>query len=445
MKILLINPPRSPHNSILEYAPDEARPFIHKKLIGPPLGLLTVAAALRNFDVALFDMKGEYDLNPSTPDVAELTRQLLERYQPDVVGVTVITSEFPAAMEILATVKSFDADIITVAGGLHTTLCPYDFAGQPADVVCPGQSAYVFRRMLESLSRGGRPADTKGIWLNTPAGYVSTGADDTPANMAGDAYLMPDRRLLEPWRQTYRVGNAPGPTTYLFTSLGCPYKCTFCSIWCEFGGGYSMRSVDSIVAELKSIDYNIVRFADANTVVDVEHISHLFDRIEAEGIHKEYIMDIRADITVKHPWLIEKMARNGLKVVICGFESYREAELQKYNKASSAAYIHKAIDIFHQNGVMLRGNYVIPNDYTLDDFRAMADYAASHRVTYAGYTILTPMPGTVYYSEVKGQITEHRYDRYNFFNCVLPTTLPLDEFNNEVGKLWLIKKGVDVI
>lgn len=129
MKILLLNPPRSPHNSILEYAPAEARPFIHKKLIGPPLGLLTVAAAVRDFDVALFDMKGEYDLNPSTPDITTLTFQLLERYQPDVVGLTVITSEFPAAMEILSTVKAFDPRIITVAGGLHTTLCPDDLLG----------------------------------------------------------------------------------------------------------------------------------------------------------------------------------------------------------------------------------------------------------------------------------------------------------------------------
>lgn len=311
--------------------------------------------------------------------------------------------------------------------------------------MCPGQSAYVFRRLIECLSTGGKLTLTKGLLLNTPSGYISTGADATPVNMAGEAYLVPDRHLLEPWRQTYRVGNAPGPTTYLFTSLGCPYKCTFCSIWCEFGGGYHMRPVDSIVDELKAIDYDIVRFADANTVVDVEHISRLFDRIEAEGIRKEYIMDIRADITVKHPWLIEKMARNGLKVVICGFESYREAELEKYNKASSAAYIHKAIDIFHQNGVMLRGNYVIPNDYTLADFRAMADYAASHRVTYAGYTILTPMPGTVYYGEVKDRIVDHNYARYNFFNCVLPTLMPLEEFNHQVGKLWLIKKGLDVI
>ena len=94
---------------------------------------------------------------------------------------------------------------------------------------------------------------------------------------------------------------------------------------------------------------------------------------------------------------------------------------------------------------MLRGNYLIPADYQLDDFKAMSEYANSHRVSYAGYTILTPLPGTPYYNEVKDEIIDHDLRKYNFFNAVLPTKLPLLEFYREVGRLWLIKKGADVI
>ena len=57
MKILLINTPRSPHNMILESAPTEAKKYIHKKLIGPPLGLLTVAEAVKDYDVVFFETK----------------------------------------------------------------------------------------------------------------------------------------------------------------------------------------------------------------------------------------------------------------------------------------------------------------------------------------------------------------------------------------------------
>lgn len=191
--------------------------------------------------------------------------------------------------------------------------------------------------------------------------------------------------------------------------------------------------------------YDVVRFADANTIVKTDFIDKLFTRISDEGIKKEYVMDIRADTAVDNPKLIEKLAKGGLKVVICGFESFRDKELALYNKSSDAKKIHEAIKIFNDNGIMLRGNYVIPPDYIEEDFKAMAEYASSHKVTYAGYTVLTPMPGTPIYEEMKNNITDHDLGKYNFFNSVTNTFLPKEEFYRNIGKLWMIKKGEDVI
>lgn len=426
-------------------APPKARHFIHKKLIGPPLGLLTIAAAVKDHDVTVFDTKGEYDLYPDSPPLSEMIEKLVSEVKPDIVGVTIITSEFYYGIEIFKAAKKVNPRIVTVAGGLHTTLCPEDFTDPSVDIVCPGQSAFVFKNVIEAIEKKLPVQSVKGILINTEKGLISTGSVNHTYNPADEHFLMPDRKHLEKWRSTYVVGNSPGPSTYLFTSMGCPYKCTFCSIWQEHKGLYFQRSVESVIEELKMIDYDIVRFADANTIVNIDFITTLFDRIEEEGIKKEYIMDIRADTAAKHPKLIEKLAKAGLKVVICGFESYREEELIKYNKKSPANLIHQAIDVFHNNGIMLRGNYVIPNDYDESDFHALAEYANSHKVSYAGYTILTPLPGTRFYQEMKEQIIDHDYSKYNFFNSVLKTKLPLDEFYHHVGKLWLIKKGTDVI
>jgi radical SAM superfamily enzyme YgiQ (UPF0313 family) len=281
--------------------------------------------------------------------------------------------------------------------------------------------------------------------INSPDGMQKTKGKVPQWDAAGKDFLMPDRKLLDRWRSTYRVGGNIEPSTYLFTSQGCPYECTFCSIWCEFKQKFYQRDLESIIAELKLIDYSIVRFADANTIIDASFIHNLFDRIAEEGIQKEYIMDIRADTAVEYPDLIEKLARAGLKVVICGFESFRDEELEYYNKKSPAEIISKAIDIFHRNGILLRGNYVVPGSYTYDDFKALSEYANSHKVNYAGYTILTPMPGTPLFAEMISDIIDHDLGKYNFFNCVTKTHLPIDEFYHEVGKLWLIKKGSDVI
>ncbi|HPI30461.1 MAG TPA: radical SAM protein [Bacteroidales bacterium] len=446
MKVLLVNPPRSPENKILEFAPAEARHFIHKKLVGPPLGLLTIASSIKDFDVHLIDLKGEYDLHPDSPPLPILIRQYLEQIRPDIIGVTFIASEHPFGIEIFREAKKFNPQVLTVAGGLHTVLAPDDFARPEVDLVCPGQSADVFRAVVIAHSQNKTFDHIGGLIINKNNVLQSTKVPRAPWNAAREDFIMPDRSLLKQWINTYIVGGRPVPATYIFTSLGCPYECSFCSIWPQFDKRFYQRRMDSIVEELKQIpEYKIVRFADANTIVDVDFISKLFDRIAAEGIEKEFVMDIRFDTTVKYPWLIEKLARAGLKVVICGFESFRKEELKKYNKSSSASLIEEAITIFDQNNIMLRGNYVIPNDYNDDDFKALADYASSHRVVYAGYTILTPMPGTVFYRQVADQIIDHDLSKYNFFNSVLKTTLPLEKFYELTGSLWLIKKGSDVI
>jgi len=447
MKILLINPPRSPHNSIRAFAPTEALPFIHKKLIGPPLGLLTVAAAVHaDHDCFLLELKGEYDAHPDSPDPATLVRRELERIRPDVVGVTVIASEFNGAAAIAHTCKEFDPAIVTVAGGLHTTLCPDDFGPTDFDYLFPGQSAYPFKDFVNALESHRPIGEIGGILINHDGTLTPTPAQPAVYDSAGDHFLLPRRELVLPWKETYRVGREQKSVTYLFSSLGCPYRCTFCSIWPQFAGRFYQRAVESIVAELKTItDYEVVRFSDANTVVNPETISRLFDRIRQEGIDKEYVMDLRADTAVSHPRLVEKMAENGLRVVICGFESFRDDELKRYRKSSQEHLIQEAIHIFHANGIQIRGNYVVPTDYTDRDFDALEAYARTHRVTYAGYTILTPMPGTPLYTEMHRSIVDTDLDKYNFFNAVTRTKLSRENFYRRIGRLWPIKKGMDVI
>ncbi|HOX42753.1 MAG TPA: radical SAM protein [Myxococcota bacterium] len=447
MKVGLINPPRSPHNAILEHASEAARPFIHRKLVGPPLGLLTVAAAVApRHALTLLELKGELDLDPGAPPPDELVRAWVAREQPRVVGVTAITSEARGALAALAAVKAVDPRALTVVGGLHASLCPLDFEQPWVDVVVPGHGAQAFRAVVEAFERGRAPGEVPGIWARSGERLRFTGPAAREPEPAGRDFLPLDRRLLERWRSTYLVRPQDGPITYLFTSLGCPGRCTFCSIWPQHEGRYLQRSVDSVLAELRELqDYPVVRFADASSLVDPAFLEALFERLAAEGLQKLFVMDMRVDSAVENPRLIERLARGGLRVVICGFESFRDAELQAYGKAARSAQIAEAIRIFHENGIMLRGNYVVPPDYGPEDFAALADWAASHRVAYAGYTVLTPMPGTPLHAAERDRIVDHDLERYNFFNCVLPTRLELPEFYRRVADLWLIKQGRDVI
>jgi len=446
VKILLVNPPRSPHNAILDHAPPEAQRFIHRKLIGPPLGLLTLAGALHDHDVTLLEMKGEYDLTPNAPPPAVLVREYMEQTQPDIVGVTFIASEYPAGMEILRTVKACAPDTLTVAGGLHATLCPDDFCDACVDVVCTRPAGHIFRELVLAVERGKPLESVAGLLLNREGELRPTAEPINPPNPAAEGFIAPDRSLLKRWISTYVVGKANGPSTYVYTSLGCPYRCSFCSIWPQYDAQYLQRDVESVIDELKTLDdYPVVRFADANTLVNMAFAHRLFDRIEEEGIRKTYIMDIRFDTAARHPELIAKLARGGLKVVIVGFESFRRQELDAYDKQTDPQLIAEAVRVFHANDIMMRGNYVIPPDYDETDFAALAEYAAAHSVALAGYTILTPMPGTPLYTDMRDQIIDRDLAKYNMFNCVTRTRLPLAEFYGQVGELWKIRRGTETI
>jgi radical SAM superfamily enzyme YgiQ (UPF0313 family) len=445
VNILLINPPRSPENAILAHAPEAAKRFIHKKLIGPPLGLLTIAAAVKEHNVTVLDMKAEYDLNPQAPPMEALVRQYCEKSRPQIAGVTCIASEFPFSLKILETVKQWDPGVLTVAGGLHASLCPQDFKATAADIVCSGQAGRTFREIVKAKEEAKGYSAISGIYLNTPEGYSASLCPPLKSNTVTSSIILPDRSYIRQWLPAYRLGHSEKNITYINTSFGCPFKCSFCSIWPQWEGRYYLRDIESIIAELKSLtDYAIVRFADANSVIDEAYTHKLFFRIAEESLGKEFVMDIRADTAANNPKLVERMAKAGLKVVICGFESFRKNELSTYNKQLDPRFISEGISVFHDNGIMVRGNYVVPPDYDESDFDELAAFAGSQRVTYAGYTVLTPMPGTELHRTLDADIIDRDLRKYNFFNCVLKTKLPIDKFHEKIGALWLIKKGTEI-
>jgi radical SAM superfamily enzyme YgiQ (UPF0313 family) len=447
MKVLLVNPPRSPHNALRDHAPPEALRFVHSRLVGPPLGLLTIAVAARDdADVSFIDLKGEYDLHPDAPSPADFIRSRIQADPPDLVGVTFIASETPAGLDILRAVKAVSPGIVTVAGGLHATLCPEDFVDPAVDIVVPGDGAVVFRNLVRTLAAGGDLDTVGGLLVRDGDRLRPTLAPAPPVDPAGRDFLVPDRSYLQPWLSTYTVGGRPQPVTYVFTSLGCTSRCSFCSIWPQRDGAYLQRDVDSVVAELASLtEYEVIRWADANSVVDLEWTARLLDRLEAEGIRKHFVMDLRLDTAAKHPGLIARLARGGLKVVITGIESPRAEELKRYNKALDTRSITEGLKVFADNGILLRANYVVDPDYGPDDFAALADFATAHSTAYAGYTILTPMPGTGLHRQMRPRIVDSDLAKYNFFNCVVETRLPLDRFYEEAGRLWAIRTGDHVI
>ena len=70
-----------------------------------------------------------------------------------------------------------------------------------------------------------------------------------PAELHLDDIPVPDRTVALGDRPSYFI-DWMKPVALIRTTVGCPYRCTFCSLWRIMDGRYHTRELDRIVDEL---------------------------------------------------------------------------------------------------------------------------------------------------------------------------------------------------
>ncbi|GAB6087323.1 B12-binding domain-containing radical SAM protein [Alkaliphilus crotonatoxidans] len=444
MNILLVNPPIPYKFRMFEYADEEGKKAIARRvLVGPPLALNELAAVVPEENVIILDQKAELDQDADYDHVARLL-QVMEDFKPDVISFTCLTAQYNSVMKLLELVKKVNPDILTIVGGIHPTSCPKDFNESKADLLAIGLGKSSFYHVIQEFKARGKLADYSkipGLAINQGSSYYFTRSLSQISfqEFKRDFLLdnaTPNRALTDHY--DYRIPHMNKRVHYLSTSLGCTHKCNFCYLWQMTDGRYFHREVESIIAELKEMDqYPIIRFCDSNTFGDIRKVSHLFTRIIEEGLNKHfYIADVRTDTVIRYPELIELAAKAGLKVTICGLEATSDEELLKYGKDNTVANIQQALKILNEAGIYVSGNYIIRPDYDEADFERVGRFVEENPIYNSGFTILTPFPGTEQWEELQDEIVIRDYDYYNLTNAVLKTKLPERAFYDRVTALY---------
>lgn len=400
MKILLVNPPSGDLTVGLKYLAKVE-----------PLGLEIIGAAVREHDVELLDMEIDTDLQGA-----------LQRFRPDIVGVSAQVVQTYTAQRVLRTAKTFDPGILTVVGGHHATLCPHEFNAPFVDVVVIGEGVPAFREIVARWEQKREVDfdDIAGLGLPRSGQFHLTAARPLPASL--DHMPQPDRSLTDKYRSRYY---------YLFedsvasiqTSLGCTFPCNFCSCQHFTGRRFITRSPELIVEDLKSIKEEFIIFCDDHTFIDVKRMERLHDLIVEAGIQKRYFAYTRTDCVVKNPDIFAKWAKIGLVLVMTGLEAIDDARIEQVNKRTSSEINEQAIRILAENGIALSAGFLVMPDYTEEDFRRIDAYVRKHpNIVLTELTPLTPLPGTGFHHEVQGRVTTHHREVYDLAHFVLPTT-----------------------
>lgn len=402
--------------------------------IAEPLALeyIGTGAKLDGHDVKILDLR----LHPE-----ELELQLFA-YQPHVVGVTGYSMHVIRTLEICQRVKRILPNCITIAGGHHATLLPEDYFAPYMDYVVVGEGVKPFRKVLSQIETSGVAKGIPGVWSRVD-GTFCYGGQQPPFDI--DDIPVPDRTLVEEDRAAYFI-DWMKPIALMRTTVGCPYRCSFCALWKIMDGRYYKRDVVRVVEELRVIPEQYIFLVDDEPFVNPSRMKELAACIKDAGIHKEYFAYCRIDSFLRDRELMQTWHDIGLRRVFFGIETIFEHELKDYNKKQKLEQIIAALQAAREIGIHVFANFIINPQYTPADFEKVVDFIKRYNIDYPSFTILTPIPGTEW-----GSTFDHILERqpngrpnWEYFDLQHPVTqtqLPKAEFMQEYRKLQHVFAG----
>lgn len=388
-----------------------------------PFGLEMVAAALSDHDVTIADLRMKDNLE-----------SLMSRNPPDVCGIGCnYTIDCYSVLNLAERIKKIFPDMFIFVGGHHASMNPSDFNSESIDAVVVGEGEITVRELVNALERKGDLSGIPGVFLNSSKGYGKV----KPRPLIDDLDTLPfPKRAIPPGlKDGYHMG-FQHPLALVETSRGCIYRCTFCSVWQFYNGIYRVKSPERVLREVKQVREPFILFVDDNFLLDVKRAKRIARLLHEEGIKRQYTFQARSDTIVKHPEVVEEWRENGLKGVFIGVEKVDDKALAGINKHNSARNNERALEFLQGLGLDVWASFIVDPDFDHEDFRRLKEFIIKHGLKTPSFSVLTPLPGTKLFSELRHQLTTTDYNLYDIAHAVLPTRLPLKEFYEEFCSLY---------
>ena len=397
MKILLVHPPSGDL-------------FRFLGIWVPPLGLMSLAAYMRRhgYEVEICDFQLESRATPRFD------------YSPyDLVGIGTDTTRFRTAQAIARQAKR--AGCFVVMGGPHPGyILDEVFAPGHVDAVVIGEGEETFLELVRAVEAGRSVEGLAGVAVRRDGKIVS--GPPRPFIQTLDDLPFPARDLVPLERYTAaHVGERP--VTQLISSRGCSHDCHFCSSTRFWGSRLRCRSPESVVAEIDEIynkyQFRAVAFVDDNFIARPDRVVAVSEEIIRRGWDLWWWCFARADLILRHPEMVETMARAGCKAVYVGVESANERSLDHYGKRSDPSTVEAAFALLKRHGIQIHASYILGG---LDEDHAAVEetIALARRLdtNVGAFSILTPLPGTRLFEILEDRLRHRDWRRYDMFHVV---------------------------
>jgi radical SAM superfamily enzyme YgiQ (UPF0313 family) len=326
-----------------------------------------------------------------------LKQKIIEE-QPDIIGISVLSFNFPEALDISRFIKKHFS-IKIIIGGVHSILIPEDvIKNKEIDIVCLGEGEEVLKEILDNSLECKK---IKGIIYKEKGKVINNGKRRLIENL--DSIPSPDFDDFE-IDHYFMINHRHFP---IMGSRGCPCNCTFCgnhAIKRKLIGKYvRFRSVDNILDEIdlrikkyysKGLRY--LYFFDDTFILYKDFVLEFCKKFKEKKFHEKikWTANVRANLVTDE--IIRIMSDAGCYEVRMGVESGNDYIRNKiYNKKMTNEQLIKAFEIIRKNGVQLRLDFIIGAPFeTQKMMQESLDFAEKSKGDQIFFAKLYPFPGT---------------------------------------------------
>ena len=382
-------------------------------------GLMATFIRGKGFSVQIVDAEAE-GLS------AEQTQKRVADLEPLLVVVVVYghqpsatTQTMPAAGDLCKAIKQTDPQMNVIMVGGHVASLPGRTLGEEhTDFVCNGEGPYTVLDLVQAL-KGGRSED-----LHKVRGMVWRDGDDIRTNTPAPLVQNPSEEMAEvAWDllpvASYRAHNwhtfgdrERQPYVSIYTTLGCPYRCTFCCIQAPFKAGeklmgfketvnsYRLWKPEVVVAQIDKLvtRYGVrnIKIADEMFVLNRNHVETICDLLAQRGYDLNIWAYARVD-TVKDG-MVEKLKRAGFAWLAIGIEAANERVRVDVQKGFGQDLIYQTLHKVRSGGINVIGNYIfgLPED-DLESMQETLDMALNLNCEFANFYSAMAYPGSALY------------------------------------------------
>lgn len=326
------------------------------------------------------------------------------------------TQNMTVSIAIAQAFRRHAPQVKTILIGGHVSALPeLSLEESGADFVCAGEGPHTLEALaqLKDLSDETRLAKVPGLWYRSNGKPVFSGESpvvpekDLPTVLPGMAWdLLPMKAYRAHNWHCFEDIHRRRPYASLYTSLGCPFRCTFCCINAPFGKP-SIRYWDPkfVITELETLAtrYGVrnIKIADEMFVLNEQHVLELCDLIIERRLDFNFWAYARVD-TVKDKFL-DKLNRAGFRWLCLGIESgskhVRDGVLKgRYMEEDIRHTVQKVKDA----GINVMGNYIfgLPDD-TYASMQDTLDLAVELNCEMANFYSGMAYPGSKLYTMAK--------------------------------------------